>query len=199
MGYQNVKPIKTHRQRKEFLFHLLKDVKALDQMVHGDLFEKNTYRIGAEQEFCITSKDFRPSRNSLKILEKINDPHFTTELGLFNLELNLDPLILKNDCFEKMESQLSELLNKAHNAAESVANDKVVLTGILPTLTNKDMAVKNMTPVKTNHNNVFSSCAERVLSSSPSNTGDANNRVITAHIKLSTPWSYLRILIRGCA
>ena len=65
MGYQRVKPIITEDQRKEFLYHLLNDVKALDQMVKDDLFEKNIHRIGAEQEFCIVTKNFRPSRNSL--------------------------------------------------------------------------------------------------------------------------------------
>ncbi len=147
MGHQQVKPIITQEQRKEFLYHLLNDVKALEQMVKDDLFEKDIHRIGAEQEFCIVTKNYRPSRNSLKILQLINDPHFTTELGLFNLELNMDPIILKQQCFEEMESQLEKHIHNAHKAADAVDNDKVILTGILPTLEKKDMAIQNMTPL----------------------------------------------------
>ena len=34
-------------------------------------------------------------RVRLDILERIDDPHYTTELGLFNLEINLDPLVFE--------------------------------------------------------------------------------------------------------
>lgn len=147
MGEQSIKPIVTQEQRKEFLYHLLNDVKALDQMVKDDLFEKDMQRVGAEQEFCIVTKDFRPSTNSLKILKKINDPHFTTELGLFNLELIMNPIGIEKDCFKQMETRLTAYLNKAYKAADNVDNNKVILTGILPTLRNIDMAIENMTPL----------------------------------------------------
>lgn len=147
MGTLNVKPIVTLEQRKEFLYHLLKDVKALEKMIKEDLFEKDIQRIGAEQELCIVTKDFRPSYNSLKILDKINDTHFTTELGLFNMEINLDTFVLKDFCFSKMENHLEQLLVKTRKIAESLDGDKIILTGILPTIRKKDFSIKNMTPV----------------------------------------------------
>ncbi len=147
MGEQSIKPIVTQEQRKEFLYHLLNDVKVLDKMVNEDLFEKNIPRVGLEQQFCIVTYNFRPSTNSLKILKEINDPHFNTELGLFNLELNLEPIVLKNDCFKKLESQLTAHMQNAYKAADSVDNNKVILTGILPTLRKTDMAIQNMTPL----------------------------------------------------
>ena len=63
-------------------------------MVKNDLFEKGIQRVGAEQELCILNENYRPSLNALKILDQIKDPHFTTELALFNLEINLDPFEL---------------------------------------------------------------------------------------------------------
>ena len=65
MGEKGIKPIETKEQQKEFSFRLLSDIQLLDKMVAKDLFEKNTYRIGAEQEFCIVSKNFRPVKNAL--------------------------------------------------------------------------------------------------------------------------------------
>mgnify|MGYP005990189409 CR=1 FL=1 len=146
MGSQSVKAIKTQKQRKDFVHHLLNDIKAFEYMIKNDVFEKGIQRVGAEQELCIVDKDFRPSFKALEILEKVNDPHLTTELALFNLEINLDPFELKKDCFKKLEQQLTELLHKVNSTANEFDEDKIVLTGILPTLKKKDLVFENMTP-----------------------------------------------------
>ena len=148
MGTYKVKPIQNAEQRLKFLHHLLNDVQALEEMLDKDVFEKNVQRIGAEQEICIVTENFRPSTNALKILDQINDDHFTTEMGLFNLEINLDPLELTNNCFGQMEKQLNELLKKAHLKADQIEKNRIILTGILPTLRKKDITTENMTPRK---------------------------------------------------
>ena len=146
MGSQSVKAIKTQKQRKDFVYHLLNDIKAFEYMIKNDVFEKGIQRVGAEQELCIVDKDYRPSFKALEILEKVNDPHLTTELALFNLEINLDPFELTKDCFKKLEKQLTELVNKVNTVANEFDEDKIILTGILPTLKKKDLIFKNMTP-----------------------------------------------------
>lgn len=146
MGSQSVKAITSQKERKKNIYHLLNDVKALEKMVEEDFFEKNIQRVGAEQELCITNNNFRPSFNALKILEKIKDPHFATELALFNLEVNLDPVELSGRCFSSLEKQLKALLAKAYTAAESIDDNKILLSGILPTLKKKDLILENMTP-----------------------------------------------------
>ncbi|MDJ0646429.1 MAG: CBS domain-containing protein [Flavobacteriaceae bacterium] len=146
MGSQSVKAITTDTQRKNFVYHLLKDIEALETMIETDAFEKGIQRIGAEQEIVIVNKNYRPSFNALEILEKINDRHFTTELGLFNIEANLDPLELKNKCFSDLENDLTDLIEKARDAAKEIADDKILLTGILPTFKPKDLVFENMTP-----------------------------------------------------
>lgn len=146
MGSQLVKAITTQKQRKDFVFHLLNDVKAFQYMIQNDLFEKGIQRVGAEQELCIVDKDYRPSLNALKILEKVNDPHLTTELALFNLEINLDPFELTTDCFSKLENQLSTLVKKVNGKANEIEENKILLTGILSTLKKKDLVFENMTP-----------------------------------------------------
>ncbi len=146
MGSQSVQAISSLKERKKFIYHLLNDIKALEKMIADRLFEEGIQRVGAEQELCIINSHYRPSLNALKILEIINDSHFTTELALFNLEINLDPEELVGRCFSNIEQQLSTLLAKVHKAAEAVDNDKVLLAGILPTLKKKDLIFKNMTP-----------------------------------------------------
>ncbi|MEO9569882.1 MAG: CBS domain-containing protein [Polaribacter sp.] len=148
MGSQAVSAIKTQKDRKEFVHHLLNDMEAFEYMIKNNLFETGIHRVGAEQELCIVDKDFRPSTKALEILEKINDSHYTTELALFNLEINLDPFELKNKCFTNIEKQLTSLLDKGYKVAESIDNNKIILAGILPTLRKKDLVFKNVTPFK---------------------------------------------------
>ena len=146
MGSQAVKAIESLRERKDFLYHLLNDVKALEMMLSEDVFEKGVQRVGAEQELCLVDKNFRPSCNALKVLDKINDQHYTTELALFNLEINLDPLELKNDCFSQIDKELSKLISLGDAVANEIDETKIILTGILPTLRKRDMVFKNITP-----------------------------------------------------
>ena len=40
----------------------------------------------------------RPAMLAMELLEAVADSHYTTELGLFNLEINLDPLAFGGDC-----------------------------------------------------------------------------------------------------
>ena len=148
MGSQLVTAITTQKQRKNFVYHLLKDIEAFEQMIKEDMFEKGIQRVGAEQELCLVDKHYRPATNALKILEKVADKHLTTELALFNLEINLDPFELKKDCFSKLENQLTTLLKKENEKAHEVDTNKVILSGILPTLKKKDLVFKNVTPYK---------------------------------------------------
>jgi len=146
MGSQAVRAIKSLRERKDFLYHLLNDVKALQMMLEQDLFEKGVQRIGAEQELCLVDRNFRPVNKALQILEELQDRHYTTELALFNLEINLDPVTLETDCFSRLEKELVELLEKGKQVAHKNEETKIILTGILPTLRKRDMVFKNITP-----------------------------------------------------
>ena len=107
MGSQSVKAINSIEDRKVFVKHLLNDIEALEYMLKNKLFEENTFRVGAEQELCIVDEHFRPATTALEILEKIKDEHYTTELALFNLEINLDPILLEKKCFSEIEDQLT--------------------------------------------------------------------------------------------
>lgn len=128
----------------DYIEHLLLDIEALELLISNDRFEKGITRIGAEQEFCIVTKDWRPGKNSDAILKAINDPHFTTELAKYNLEINLDPVELKGPCFNFVENQLQLLLNKADEVAKSM-DSRVLLTGILPTISQNHLKLEYIT------------------------------------------------------
>jgi len=109
MGHLDVKQLKSPKDKALYIHHLIKDLKALDIMLEKGLIEKEPIRIGAEQEFCVVSKRLFPNNNSIDVLEAINDDHFTTEIGKYNLEINSDPLLLTKDCFSKLYKQNNAL------------------------------------------------------------------------------------------
>lgn len=147
MGDLKIIKLSNERDKSNYIHHLVKDVEALDFMIKNDLIEKEPIRVGAEQEFCLVDNNFIAKNNALEVLEEINDDHFTTEIGNFNLEANLDPFELKGNCFSKIARHLEELLDKAHKAAAK-KDSKVLLAGILPTLTLNQIGIENMTPFK---------------------------------------------------
>lgn len=144
MGDHNVDSISSNKLRSSFIHHLLNDIEALELMLEKDLFETGITRIGSEQEFCLVTKNWRPSKVAEDILAAINDPHFTTELARYNLEINLDPFELVGNCFTKVETQLRELLNKAERVSHQHENE-IILTGILPTISKHELNLNYMT------------------------------------------------------
>ncbi|MEQ9118373.1 CBS domain-containing protein [Fulvivirga sp.] len=145
MGEHSISIVQKKEERARFIKHLLNDISALELMLKNNQIENNIYRIGAEQEFCLITPNWRPAKNGEVLLEKIGDPHFTTELARYNLELNLDPQLLGNDCFALVEKQIRTLLKKAEKvAAENYT--KIILTGILPTISKNELGLDFMTP-----------------------------------------------------
>jgi CBS domain-containing protein len=142
MGKQKLSIAKDPETRKRFLKSLLHDVEAIERMLEEGLFESGISRIGAEQEFCLVDKYFRPSVHAL---EKIDDPHFTSELARYNLEINLDPFELKEGCLSKMETHLNTLMKKAEQAAATL-DEKIILAGILPSIDFRAVQTEYMTP-----------------------------------------------------
>lgn len=133
------------KSRRDFMRAVLADLRALERMLEEGRFEKGVSRIGAEQEMFITDRAFQPAAGVLPMLDKLQDPHFTTELGAFQLEMNADPQDFKADGFAKLEGQITELMEKTRAAAAEL-NYHVVMTGILPTIRKSDLGLSNMVP-----------------------------------------------------
>lgn len=145
MGEQAVNRFSSPVEKRVFTKHLLNDIKAFEMMLQEKLFEKNIHRVGAEQELVLVNNHWKPAMTGVEILNKIKDEHFTTEIGKFNLEINLDPQEFTKDCFSKMERQLNRLLIKGRKAALKF-DTKLMLTGILPSIKKEDLIFENMTP-----------------------------------------------------
>lgn len=129
---------------RAFTKALLRDLRALEQMLRDGMIEAGIRRIGAEQEMFLVNRGWRPAPVSTQVLERLDGP-FTTELALFNLEANVEPRLLEGRCFSDMEARISELVEQVRDAADA-SDAQVALVGILPTLSKSDLTLDNITP-----------------------------------------------------
>lgn len=146
MGEQNVNNDLSGEELRGFMKRVLTDLRALEKMIADGMIESGVRRIGAEQEMFIVDDSMRPARLALELLEELADPRFTHEIGLFNLEANLDPCLFGGDCLVSLETRLNEVVDKARQAARTQGAE-IVLAGILPTIRGSDLGMDSMTPV----------------------------------------------------
>jgi CBS domain-containing protein len=144
-AHKDVGTAPDEQRRREFMHAMLADLRALERMLREGRFETGPCRIGAEQEMFLIDRQWAPARASLQILERLGDPHFTTELGQFQLEANADPQLFTGDGLSRMEKQLDELVGKARTAAAELGVAPVLM-GILPTLRKSDLGLDSMVP-----------------------------------------------------
>lgn len=144
MGVETVQQRGDGEAQRAFMKTLLRDVRALEQMLNNGMFETGVRRIGAEQELFIVDRSWRPAPLNDPILNDLNDGDFTTELAKFNMEFNLDPLVFGGDCLSRLEADINEHLVRVRNAAR-LHNAEVVLCGILPSLLKSDLTLDNLT------------------------------------------------------
>lgn len=133
-------------ERNGFVYHLLKDVEAMEMLLQENRFEKGIQRIGAEQELSLIGATCEPAFTGPEILPSITDWHYTSEIGRFNLEINLDPQIAGSNCLQATEQQLLALLKTGQAAAEPFGS-RILLTGILPTVRYAHLLSDVMTPL----------------------------------------------------
>lgn len=145
MGQQNVKRKVDPSVLRQFTNHLMQDVRALEMMLHEDMFETGVRRIGAEQELFMIDDRGEPAPIIEEVLERNTDERIVTELTKFNIEFNMDPLEYGGNCFRQMEQSTDTLVEKVRTLTQEVGGEPI-MTGILPTAHLSDFAMDYMTP-----------------------------------------------------
>lgn len=146
MGEVEVHAESSAEALRRFMRRVLDDLGALERMLDEGLLERGVHRIGAEQEMCLIDRDGEPLPINMQVLEACGEPWLKPELGRFDLEINLDPLALEDDCLSRLERQLVERLERVRSVSRGLGAE-LVLTGILPTLEKADLGLESMTPL----------------------------------------------------
>jgi gamma-glutamyl:cysteine ligase YbdK (ATP-grasp superfamily) len=127
--------------RKEFTredrtIHREKVRRCLDvfaRMLRESRFDVEHPMTGIEVELNLVDAAFDPAMKNAEVLDAIADPDFVTELGQFNLEINVAPRSLAGDGILMFERSVRQSLNAAEEKAREVGAH-MVMVGILPTL-----------------------------------------------------------------
>jgi hypothetical protein len=100
--------------------------------------------LGAELELSLVDAAARPLPQNQAVRAVAGDPRITVELDRFNLELNTTPTLLAGHPFAAVGEELRLLLGRVSNTAREHGG-RLVLVGILPTLSRADLLPGAMT------------------------------------------------------
>jgi hypothetical protein len=105
----------------------------LGRMLSESAFDFDRPLAGLEIELNLVDGEANPALRNAHVLEVIADPAFVTELGQFNIEINVPPRALAGDGLAGFEGQVRASLNAAEEHASGVGAH-LAMIGILPTL-----------------------------------------------------------------
>ncbi|HEY1488783.1 MAG TPA: glutamate--cysteine ligase [Micromonosporaceae bacterium] len=109
------------------------DLDVLGRMLASSTFEAEMPMTGLEIEFNLVDSAGDPVMRNATVLAEIADPDFVTELGQFNVEINVPPRELAGSGLTAFETQIRASLNAAEERAAEIGVH-LVMTGILATL-----------------------------------------------------------------
>jgi len=123
----------TRRDRQEYRQKVHQCLDVLARMLSEDRFDFGRPLTGMEIELNLIDAAGDPAMSNAEVLRLIDDPDFQTELGQFNLEINVPPRHLSGDGTVGLEADVRTQLNDADAAAREQGSG-LVMIGILPTL-----------------------------------------------------------------
>jgi hypothetical protein len=108
------------------------------EMLRAARFDIDRPMSGLEIELNLVDGRAQPAMRNAEVLAAIADPAFQTELGQFNVEINVDPRRLDGTGVADFEDDVRASLNSAEQRARAIGAH-LVMIGILPTLHRRDL------------------------------------------------------------
>src|SRR4051812_44889042 len=120
-----------HRTRYRTKVRTCLDV--FERMLGEARFDFESPATGLEIELNLVDEGGNPALRNTEVLEALGNPDFQTELGKFNLEINVAPQRLPDGGLSTFAAGVRDTLNTAEEVATTVGAHMVMI-GILPTL-----------------------------------------------------------------
>ncbi|HEX4728670.1 MAG TPA: hypothetical protein VH298_12780, partial [Jatrophihabitans sp.] len=124
----------TGQDRQRYRAKVRRCLDVFARMLTESKFDFERPMTGLEIEFNLIDSRHDPAMKNTDVLTAIANPDFQTELGRFNIEINVRPRELSGDSSTELESDLRASLNDAEERART-QGAHIVMIGILPTLT----------------------------------------------------------------
>lgn len=103
--------------------------------------------IGLEMEAWLIDKTYQAAPRNDQFLATLNDPLVVAELAKFNFELNVAPQPIGGLGLRTLHRELDEVWQRCVTCAEQM-DSRAMLVGILPTIQESDLVLKNMSSMK---------------------------------------------------
>src|SRR3954463_7202991 len=133
MGQEVAARTFTREDRQRYRRKVRACLEVFARMLAESRFEPARGSFGLEIELNLTDEQGDPAMVNAAVLEAIADPDFQTELGQFNVEINVQPRLLGGDVFTELERDARASLNTAEERARTVGAHMMII-GILPTI-----------------------------------------------------------------
>jgi len=133
----------TRQDRQQYREKVRKCLDVFARMLAEAKFDFERPMTGLEIEFNLIDADHDPAMRNADVLQAIANEDFQTELGQFNIEINVPPRGLAGRSAEELETDLRASLNDAERRS-SGEGAHIVMIGILPTLTAEDLTGKSL-------------------------------------------------------
>ena len=143
MGKDVAATVFTRADRQRFRQKVRRCLDTFAQMLAEARFDVDRPMAGLEIELNLVDSDGEPAMRNARVLQAIADPAFQTELGQFNIEINIPPRRLGPDGLETFEDNVRAVLNAAEQRAGTVGA-QIVMIGILPTLQSKHLGAQSL-------------------------------------------------------
>ncbi|MBO0834679.1 MAG: glutamate--cysteine ligase, partial [Actinobacteria bacterium] len=133
----------THHDRRAYREKVRLCLDVFARMLHEARFDTEPRRVGIEIELNIVDHDGLPAMTNTTVLAAIADPSWASELGRFNLEINVPPRQLAGEALSALEEDVRGRLARAAARAAGTGS-RLVTIGILPTLRQADVTAEAM-------------------------------------------------------
>ncbi|MGN0065530.1 MAG: glutamate--cysteine ligase [Nocardioides sp.] len=147
----------TRADRTQYREKVRRNLDVFARMLRESRFDTDDPMTGLEVELNLIDAAGDPALRNAEVLAQIADPEFQTELGQFNIEINVPPAKLRESGLTTFEEGLRRSLNAAEVKASEVGAHQVMI-GILPTL-----AEGHMTPATMSANPRYALLSDQIL------------------------------------
>ena len=138
MGREVPAIVVSQQDRRAYREKVRRCLDVFARMLAESRFEIEPQQVGLEIEVDLVDESGQPSMKNTEVLGAIADPSWATELGQFNLEINVPPRPLAGAALARLEDGVRRSLNHADGRARQ-AGTRLVMVGILPTLREDDV------------------------------------------------------------
>jgi len=133
MGEEVAAKVFSREDRQRYRQKVRSCLDVFARMLAEARFHPELRSFGLEIELNLTDDAGDPAMVNAAALEAIADPDFQTELGQFNVEINVAPRLLGGRVMTELEAGVRDSLNGAETRARTVGAHMMII-GILPTI-----------------------------------------------------------------